>query len=204
VRIPFACSAGLCLALLSACSTQVRDGAPGQGGNPPMETVYTELSGGGCEKKADPADPNETPFLVCPGVDGYSLIVRRVESGRHSVDVLDAKQRLHPLNYQEFVTRHMSNVTGRAEWRRGKGARQQAPAALIVHVQAREDADDPEEVTQTYVAIAKITAQETCVTDRLEEGTRTEAEIRSLADTARDRRCADALPLDGAGKKSAR
>ena len=73
-------------------------------------------------------------------------------------------------------------------------AGKQVPVALIVRVQAREDADNPEKVTRTYLAIAKIMPGQACVTDRIAEGTRSQAEVYRVADSAQARPCASPLP----------
>ena len=177
---------------LSGCS--VKNGDAAIGSKAAIESVYTGLGAGSCTKEADKTDPNETPYLVCPGVAGYALIVRRVDAGRQSIDVVDAAQRVLPLNYQEFVTRHMSTLDGKAEWRVATRDGKQVPIALIVRVQAREDNDNPEKVTHSYIAVAKIAPNQACVTDRIPEGTQSEAEVRSAADSAQERQCASPQP----------
>jgi hypothetical protein len=193
--------------LLVGCSRQVpappaenaRPEAP-----PPVVSVYTGLDAASCESRIDPEDPNQTKFLFCPGAAGYSLIVRRVDSGRHSVEIVEPNQHLIPLNYQEFVTRAMSNVTGKAEWRVRTENGSQKPIALTVRLQAREDLEEPETVTNTYVAIAKITPAETCVTDVFAADAKPESEWRVLADSANQRPCVKPQPPLSAGRKTAR
>lgn len=174
------------------------------GGEQALESVYTDLHGGSCVKETDKTDPNETPYLRCPGAAGYSLLVRQVESGRESVEVVDAANRVHALNYQEFITRSMSNLEGKAEWRVETKDQKQSPAALIVRVQAREDIDNPEKVTHTYLAVAKITANEICVTDRIDEAGRQQNEIRRVADSAQARPCATPQPPAEGGEGTVR
>ena len=167
---------------------------------PAIESIYTALDAKSCRKKIDKNDPNETPFQVCPGVAGYALIVRLVDAGRQSIDVVNSAQRVFPLDFQEFVTRHMSNLEGKAEWRVTTKNGKKAPIALIVRVQAREDNDNPERVTASYFAVAKITRNKVCVTDRIIIGAQSEAAVRSAADSAQQRQCAPALPeisIDG-------
>lgn len=185
--------------LLSSCSAS--NGDPAVRSKAAIESIHTDLGAGSCGKEIDKNDPNETPYLVCPGVAGYALIVRRVDAGRQSIDVVDSAQRVLPLNYHEFVTRHMSTLCGKAEWRVATKDGKQVPIALIVRVQAREDNDNPEKVTRSYLAVAKITPNEACVTDRIPEGAQSEAEVRSAADSAQERQCAPAQPrmtVDGA------
>lgn len=179
--------------LLASCSA-AKHGDATVHSNAAIESVYTDLGAGSCTREIDGTDPNETPYLACPGVAGYSLIVRRVDAGRRSIDIVDAARRVLSLSYEEFVTRHMSTLGERAEWRVETKDGRQVPIALIVRVQAREDADDPERVTRTYVAVAKIAPGEACVTDRLTEGAQPETEVRIAADSARERPCAPAQP----------
>jgi hypothetical protein len=186
---------------LPQCGCSATDGDRSAGTKAAIESLYTNLSAGSCAKEIDKNDPNETPYLSCPGVAGYTLIVRRVDAGRQSVDVVDSAKRVFPLNYQEFVTRHMSTLDGLVEWRVATKDGKPVPIALIVRVQAREDNDQPEKVTHSYVAVAKIAPNETCVTDRIAGGTQSEAEVRSRADTAQERPCAPPQPpmtVDGA------
>jgi hypothetical protein len=178
--------------LLAGCSAKSGDTAvPSKAA---IESVYTDLDAGSCTTEIDRTDPNETPYLACPGVAGYALIVRRVDAGRQSIDIVDGAQRALPLNYQEFVTRHMSTLGEKAEWRVEMKDGKQVPIALIVRVQAREDDGNPEKVTRTYRAVAKIAPGEACVTDSLPEGAQPEAGVRSAADSARERPCAPAQP----------
>lgn len=187
----------LCVFLLAGCSPQtakVPEAPP-----PAITSILTALDAESCETRIDPEDPNQTKFRLCPGPAGYSLIVRRVGSGRHSIEIVDPAKRTLPLDFQEFVTRAMSNVTGKAEWRVLTRNGVETPVALIVRLQAREDIDEPEMVTNTYVAIAKITASASCVTDVFPEGSKPQADWQSLADTASERPCAPPQPpLTGA------
>jgi hypothetical protein len=177
--------------VLSGCPAGGDD--PGAGSQPAVESVRTDLRGSSCRQEIDMSDPNETPYQVCPGVAGYSLIVRRVDAGRRSIDVVNAEQQAFPLDYQEFVTRHMASLDSSAEWRMASSDGTQLPIALIVRVHAREDMDDPE-VTRTWWAVAKISPDQACVTDRILEGERSEAEVRGTADTARERPCLSPQP----------
>lgn len=156
--------------------------------------VTTELDAGSCRKEADKEDPNETPYLVCPGVGGYTLHVRRVDSGRRSIDVVNPEGKSFPLNYQEFVTRHMFTLDKKTEWYVETKDGKEVASALIVRVQAREDNRNPGKVTSTYIALAKIKADAACVTDSIREATQTEAEVRALAESAPQRPCAQPLP----------
>lgn len=175
--------------LMPGCTAWREDGA-GAAAQP----VYTELNAGSCAKEIDAGDPNETPYLRCPGVAGYALIVRSVDAGRQSIDIVNPSRQVFPLSYEDFVTRHMFSLDAKAEWRVVMKDGEQIPVALIVRVHAREDDDDPERVTRTYFAVAKITPEGACVTESIVEGARTEDEVRGAADAAREKPCATPQP----------
>ncbi len=188
------------LSLLPLCCCSLGDGDTAVTSKSGIESVYTDLSGAACKQESDKQDPDETPYLVCPGVAGYSLIVRRVDAGRKSIDIVDGAQRIRPLKYQEFVTRYMSTLGEKAEWRVATRDGRKVPIALIVRVQAREDNDNPARVTRTYFAVAKIAPNGACVTDRIPEGSRAEAAVRNAADSAQSRSCVPPqprMPVDG-------
>lgn len=182
---------GVCAGVLCGCGP-----GAGQGS---VEGVYTDLWAKACKQKVDREDPNFTPYLRCGGVEGYSLIVRMVDSGRQSVEVVDPGGRRHALDFHETVTRHMSSVEGRAEWRVAAAGVKREPVALIVPVLAHEDDENPERVTRIYLAVSKITAEKVCVTARFVKGEAKEEELRAAADGARGAQCVPPLPALGEG-----
>jgi hypothetical protein len=158
------------------------------------ESAYSSIAAESCRHEVDHDDPNETPYLVCPGIAGYSLIVRRVDAGRESIDIADPSQRALPLNFQDFITRHMFSLDDKAEWRVTTNDKIRTPIALIARVHAHEDEANPEKVTRTYLALAKITPAQTCVVASIPEGTLSEDDIRRTADSAPGRQCVPPLP----------
>ena len=161
------------------------------GGSTPATpiSVYTQLGGDLCKQEIDRSDPNDLPYMICPGAAGYALIVRRVGSGRRSIDVIDAAGRRHPLSY-DLLTRHMFSLGERAEWRVKTSDGQQIPVALIVRIDERKSIDQPAEITGSYFAVAKITPSSACVIDWIAKGSTADAGLRELADAGQARRCA--------------
>lgn len=174
-----------CAGLVLACSSAARDATTTSA----VESAYTELSGPSCTELVDKNDPNETLYFSCAGVAGYRLIVRRAESGRRSIDVMDSAQRLYPLAFPETVTPDMSTLRAKAEWRVTTVDGKAVPIALIIGVEAREKSETPEVVTRTYLAIAKIASSESCVVESIAEGVRSANDVRTLADSAQFRTC---------------
>jgi hypothetical protein len=191
MKLSIPCLAAITVVVVCGCS-------PDQ----PVENVSvaevasseTPLRGDACRNEIDKADPNETPYLLCPGADGYTMIVRPVDTGRQSIEVVDAAKRTFPLDYQEYITRHMFELDDRAQWWLAARNGQQVPIALAVRVHAHEDPNSPEKVTQSYIAVAKITADQACVTERIADGPDAAARVRSAATSAPDQRCASPLP----------
>ncbi len=159
-----------------------------------VESVYTSLGYKDCEKRVDQDDPNELIYHLCPGVSNFSLIVRRVGSGRTSIDIRTPHQDTYPLDFQDFITPHIMQLGGRAEWRISIQKGQRVPIALIVPVNAHENIEEPEEVTHSYLAIAKITSTEICVTERIINSSVTENDVHRSADSARSKRCLKPQP----------
>ena len=171
------CTAALLL-LAAACNTGTQAAAP--------QIVATTLDLRACQKQPDSSDPNETPFWNCPGAAGYRLHVRRAGSGRMSIDVLSPSGREFPLDFTATaVTSAMFSLKDRAEWfLPSAGA---PPLALIVHVDLREDLQDPARVTRTLAVIARLNPEPACVTRTLPAGDA--AAIRQASEAARKDRC---------------
>ena len=98
----------------------------------------------------------------------------------------DGKQ--HDLDYWTVITHHFSSVGEKAEWRLDVAGSSKTPIALIVRVNAYENPDRPEEVT-SYLAVAKITKDSICVTDRIQASGTENVAARGAGDSAADAVC---------------
>ncbi len=183
---------GFGIFLLSGCLGGRGEGAPRDGRN---ESVYTSLKVNSCAQAIDQNDPDDTPYFVCPGAYGYDLQIRQVEAGRVSINLVNPSKQQFPLNYQDVVTRSMASLADKAEWRIRHEGGKRLPVALIVGVMAREDGRDPEKITNTYLAVAKVAASGACVTDKIRQGATTAMEVLALADSAASRPCLPQLPV---------
>ena len=134
------------------------------------KTVETHEEGGGSVQR-------------CAGVAGYALLVED-EDSRQSVTVVTPDGKRHPLNYWQVVTNAFSSLGEKAEWRVEKKGGQVRPYALIVRVYASENPERPEQQT-AYLAVAKLTANEVCVTDKVKSN----EEARRAADAAASKPC---------------
>lgn len=152
----------------------------------PVESVYTDLSSTRCKTVSV---NKETAGSVqrCAGVAGYSLLVED-DDQRQSVTVVTPAGKRHPLNYWQVITSAFSTVGEKAEWRVERNGRKVRPIALIVRVYANENAEAPNERT-SYLAVAKVTPEKVCVTDKIKGGTTANEEARRAADASADKPC---------------
>jgi hypothetical protein len=79
-------------------------------------------------------------------------------------------------------------VGPKAEWRLVTQNRKLVPVALIVRYNASEDPESPNKIT-SYLAVAKITQIEICVTDKISPGPNANEDARRAADAASTKPC---------------
>lgn len=157
-----------------------------------LESVYTDLGEKACKTLKPSGEPEEGPTLVCGGVGGYRLKV--VEGDlRQSVNVIDPKGKENSLEYWSVITGGFSMVGPKAEWRVEKNGAKVTPKALIVRVNASEDAANPNKKT-SYLAVAKITPEKICVTDRIAPSADQNEKARSAADASTAKPCLSHIP----------
>jgi hypothetical protein len=130
----------------------------------------------------------------CRGVAGYSLRLLNSDD-RMSVDVVSPRGKIYPLEYWSVVSHDFSQVGKKAEWwllRTKNGAA--TPVGLTVElrvnefVESRNDGRDITKIVK-YLVVAKITADNICVTDKIISGPTAERDARLAVDTAAARAC---------------
>jgi hypothetical protein len=158
-----------------------------EAGDASVTSIYTSLITLGLCQTMEVTDARTGPRHRCPGVDGYTLIVEDTDA-RMSVTVVTPNGASYPLDYWHLVTTHFSNLGDRAEWRvtaRNGGIRE--PIALIIRVNSYEI--DGSNKPTSYLAVAKITADLICVTDRIGPGPTANVEARRAADSSASKAC---------------
>lgn len=147
-----------------------------------IRSVYTSLAEADCPVlEVDEESGSSTSR--CPGTAGYSLLAHDGDA-RASIDVVTPDGKAHPLNYWSVISHGFSTAGPRAEWRM-RGGR---PIALIVRVNASEDPEDSSRIT-SWLAVAKITPGEICVTDRIAPAADANEQARRAADASAGRPC---------------
>ncbi|MFO1464593.1 MAG: hypothetical protein U1F66_12535 [bacterium] len=149
-----------------------------------LESVYSDLDPKRCKNVKEAEDSFE---MTCPGVAGFRLLVLEGDL-RSSVTVIDPQGKEHPLEFWSVITGGFSTLGPKAEWRVEKQGGKSLPKALIVRVNASENPEKPN-VKTSYLAVAKITPQEICVTDKVAPGPKMNEEARMAADSAAARPC---------------
>ncbi|HEX2208536.1 MAG TPA: hypothetical protein VHG93_12695 [Longimicrobium sp.] len=147
-----------------------------------IRSVYTTLAEAECRLVERDEETGATSSR-CPGAAGYALLVHDYDA-RMTVDVVAPDGRTHRLRYSGVITSAFSSLGPRAEWRMRNGD----PIALIVRVNAFEDPESPDRAT-SYLAVAKITSREVCVTDRIPPMAHANEAARQAADRSASRAC---------------
>jgi hypothetical protein len=149
-------------------------------------SVYTDISGSRCRTISVNRESGAT-VQSCPGVAGYKLEVED-DDARMSISVVAPGGKKSELSYWQVITSAFSSLGNKAEWRVARLNGKTTPVALIVRVNASEDPSNPQKTT-SYLAVAKITAAKTCVTDKIGPSATANEEARRAADTAATRPC---------------
>jgi hypothetical protein len=152
-----------------------------------ISSVYTSLAQADC-RVTEVDEESESSVSRCPGAAGYALEALEGDL-RQSIDVITPDGKEHELNYWSVITGGFSTLGPRAEWRM-RGGR---PIALIVRVNASEDPEDATRLT-SYLAVAKLTPAEICVTDRIPPSPTANEAARAAADASAGRPCLKSAP----------
>lgn len=152
----------------------------------PVESIYTDLIPGTCKTIQIDKETGGSA-QSCPGPAGYNLLVADDDS-RESITVVAPDGKEHPLEFWRVITTAFSSVGNKAEWRIVRKKNNISLLALIVRVNANEDVDHPNRV-RSYLAVAKITPQQICVTDKIGPSAKANEEARRAADTSLSKPC---------------
>ena len=159
----------------------------------PVSSARTDLSGSACATIKSSVEEDWATFS-CPAPEGYGLQVDG-DDGRYTVTLIDPDGTEHPQDYWWVVTRGFSSLGAQAEWRLEDGR----PTALIVPVLAEENTSDGSTREVPYLVVSKVTADETCVIDRVGPGPDQRARARAAADGGAEADCLLEVPMEAVG-----
>ena len=146
-------------------------------------SVYTPLGEKRCRVLKSAKSENDDFSARCPGVAGYKLIFSEGDL-RQNISVVTPKGEEHSLELWSVVSSGFSTVGPKVEWRLSKST----PVALIIRYNTSEDAASPNKNT-SYLAVAKITATDICITDKILPGPNANEDARRAADNATTKPC---------------
>ena len=149
-------------------------------------SVYSDLASSKCKTiKTDRETGASTQS--CPGIASYKLLVHDDDS-RQSITVITPDRKEHDLDFWEVVTNAFSSVGQKAEWRVIRDKAKVTPIALIVRLNASEDAANPSRIT-SYLVVTKLTPGKICVTHRISQSAKANEAARRAADSAATADC---------------
>lgn len=152
-----------------------------------ITSIYTDLSGKNC-KLIEMDKETGSSARRCPGVGGFYLLVAE-DDARMSINVISPDHTEHALDYWDVVTSSFSSLGKKAEWRVVKHREKSTPIALIVRVNAVDQEDPEYPKAESYLAVAKISPEEICVTDKVRSGMGANEEARRAADSSAKKEC---------------
>lgn len=151
-------------------------------------SVYTPIGEKHCRAIKSPKSEPEGGFEArCRGTAGYSLLVSEGDL-RQNIVVVTPKGVEQSLELWSVVSSGFSTVGPKAEWRMALQNGKLVPVALIIRYNANEDAESPNKL-MSYLAVAKITPTEVCVTERISPGPKANEDARRAADAASTKPC---------------
>jgi hypothetical protein len=150
------------------------------------DSVYTPLHAKACRTvSATPAEGGSY-VGICRGVGGYKL---QLEEGdlRQNIQVITPTGKKHSLELWDVIGTGFSSLGEKAEWRIKRNRAKVTPIALIV----RYDVANPEDSSKhtSWLAVAKITDDKVCVTDKIAPKANANLAARAAADSATGKPC---------------
>jgi hypothetical protein len=150
-------------------------------------SVYTPLGDKDCRKIKSAEAGDDGYEGRCPGTAGYSLLLSEGDL-RQNITIITPKGSQHSLDLWSVVSGGFSSIGPKAEWRLTTQKGKLVPVALIIRYNASEDPESPNKIT-SYLAVAKITPTEICVTDKISPGPKANEDARRAGDAASTKPC---------------
>jgi hypothetical protein len=150
------------------------------------QSVYTDLKVKACRTLESRTSEAGWYLGRCPGVAGYKLLLQEGDL-RQDLTVVTPGGKKHLLRLPELIGSSFSSLGEKAEWRMQRRGGKAAPVALIVRFNL-SNPEDSSKIT-SYLAVAKITSGQICVTDKINPGANANQQARDAADRAAQKPC---------------
>jgi hypothetical protein len=123
----------------------------------------------------------------CRGPSGFAVL-RHAADERAALSVVEPSGAAHLVRLWESISPYFSSLEAGAEWR----MKDDAPAALIVTVEANENAEGDR--TARYLAVIRVAGGPVCAIAQLRAGPGAEEAARVAADAASAAHCLAPVP----------
>jgi hypothetical protein len=150
-------------------------------------SVYTSLNTKQCRNIKSPNADEDDLVQKCRGAAGYTLMLSEGDL-RQNITVVTPRGVEHSLELWSVVSGGFSTVGPRVEWRLVRQNGKLSPVALIIRYNTSEDAEHPNK-NISYLAVAKITPTEICITDKISPSSNANTDARRAADRAATKPC---------------
>ena len=154
-----------------------------------LTSIYTDFAKQ-CRTLEEPTEHNLTLLRRCPGVAGYKFLLQWDDDAL-TITMVNPTGKKFDLGLREMFTnvKPYADLRAKAEWRVKREHGTVIPVALIVRVDPMNDMSTND---RPFLAVAKITKQEICMTDKITPGANENTEARHAADIAATRPCLNA------------
>ena len=154
-----------------------------------LTSIYTDFAKQ-CRTLEEPTEHNLTLLRRCPGVAGYKFLLEWDDDAL-TITMVNPTGKKFDLGLREMFTnvKPYADLRAKAEWRVKREHGTVIPVALIVRVDPMNDMSTND---RPFLAVAKITKQEICMTDKITPGANENTEARHAADIAATRPCLNA------------
>ncbi len=151
-----------------------------------LTSIYTDFAKQ-CRTLEEPTEHNLTLLRRCPGVAGYKFLLEWDDDAL-TITMVNPRGKKFDLGLREMFTnvKPYADLRAKAEWRVKREHGTVIPVALIVRVDPMNDMSTRD---RPFLAVAKITKQEICMTDKITPGANENTEARHAADIAATRPC---------------
>ena len=151
-----------------------------------ISSIYTPLAGKSCVLVKEDKETGNS-LQSCPGVANGKVIVAYDDQRMSITLVLAEDKKEQPLDLWTVVTKSFSSLGASVEWRVMQDSKKSVPLALIVRVNATSS----DGKKSSYLAIAKVSADQACVVDVISVASDRDANQRARrsADQSADKPC---------------
>lgn len=153
-----------------------------------VTSVYTDLSEKSCVIIPSSGEPEDQGGFQCKGPAGYKLKIHYSDL-RASLVVVSPDNKEHDLDFYRIITSQFSSLGPKAEWRLKKTKTGSTPIAVITRIFFNENTETGTSQKTSYLAVAKITKDKICVTNRIKANGKENTLARDAADKALNQSC---------------